>query len=160
MKLFTPIIVMTSFMISCADILIEDTSNTTSTSGIVGFWFSCEFNSSDTDCRFFDDDGYQFTDDGSVYSVEAILFEPDPGCGSYTCFDSFKPSIFITRQLLGSYNYIDSSLTLNPESDTSCVENFNWNNEVSFFRDSLSLCPSLSRLELYVQKYTGEVIIY
>ena len=81
-------------MISCADILIEDTSNTTSTSGIVGFWFNCEFNSSDTDCRFFDDDGYQFTDDGSFYSVEAILFEPDPGCGSYTCFDSFKPSIF------------------------------------------------------------------
>ena len=160
MKLFIPIIVITSFMISCADILIEDTSNTTSTSGIVGFWFNCEFNYGDTDCRFFDDDGYQFTDDGSVYSVEAILFEPDPGCGSYTCFDSFKPSIFIERQLLGSYNYIDSSLTLNPESDTSCVENFNWNNEVSFFRDSLSLCPSLSRLDIYVQKYTGEVIIY
>ena len=37
MKLFIPIIVITSFMISCADILIEDTSNTTSTSGIVGF---------------------------------------------------------------------------------------------------------------------------
>ena len=147
-------------MISCADILLEDTSNTTSTSGIVGFWFNCEFNYGDTDCRFFDDDGYQFTDDGSVYSVEAILFEPDPGCGSYTCFDSFKPSIFIERQLLGSYIYIDSSLTLNPESDTSCVENFNWNNEVSFFRDSLSLCPSLSNWDIYVQKYTGGVTIY
>ena len=147
-------------MISCADILIEDTSNTTSTSGIVDFWFNCEFNSNDTDCRFFDDDGYQFTDDGRVYSVEAILFEPDPGCGSYTCFDSFKPSIFIERQLLDSYNYIDSSLTLNPESDASCVENLNWNNEVSFFRDSLSLCPSLNRVDIYVQKYTGKVIIY
>ena len=147
-------------MISCADILIEDTSNTTSTSGIVGFWFNCEFNSSDTDCRFFDDDGYQFTDDGSVYSVETISFEPDPGCGSNACFDSFKSSIFIERELLGSYIYIDSTLILNPESDSSCVENFNWNNEFSFFRDSLSLCPSLSRLDIYVQKYTGEVIIY
>ena len=147
-------------MISCADILLEDKSNTTSTSGIVGFWFNCEFNYGDTNCRFFDDDGYQFTDDGRVYSVETILFEPDPGCGSYTCFDSFKSSIFIERELLGSYIYIDSTLILNSESDTSCVENLNWNNEVSFFRDSLSLCPSLSRLDIYVQKYSGEVIIY
>jgi len=160
MKLLILIFSITSLMISCADILLEDKSNTTSTSGIVGFWFNCEFNYGDTDCRFFDDDGYQFTDDGSVYSTEAILFEPDPGCGSYTCFDSFKSSIFIEREFLGSYIYIDSTLILNPESDTSCVENFNWNNEVSFFRDSLSLCPSLSRLDLYVQKYTGEVIIY
>ena len=150
MKLFILIFSITSFMISCADILIEDTSNNTSTSSIVGFWFNCEFNYEDTDCRFFDDDGYQFTDDGRVYSVSTILFEPDPGCGSYACFDSFKPSIFIERQLLGSYVYIDSSLTLNPESDTSCVENFNWNNEVSFFRDSLSLCPSLNRVDIYV----------
>ena len=147
-------------MISCADILLEDTSNTKSTSGIVGFWFNCEFNYGDTNCRFFDDGGYQFTDDGRVYSVETILFEPDPGCGSYTCFDPFKSSIFIERELLGSYIYIDSTLILNPESDTSCVENLNWNNEVSFFRDSLSLCPSLSRLDIYVQKYSGEVIIY
>ena len=109
---------------------------------------------------FFFYDGYQFTDYGNVYSVDAFLFEPDPGCGSYTCFYSFKPSIFIERQLLGSYNYIDSTLILNPESDTSCVENLNWNNELSFFRDSLSLCLSLSRLDIYVQKYTGEVIIY
>ena len=114
-------------MISCADILLEDKSTTTSTSDIVGFWFNCEFNYGDTGCRFFDDDGYQFTDDGSVYSVEAILFESDPGCGSYTCFDSFKPSIFIVRQLLGSFSYIDSTLILNPGSDSSCVENFNWN---------------------------------
>ena len=57
----------------------------------------CEFNYGDTDCRFFDDDGYQFIDDGSVYSVETISFEPDPGCGSNTCFDSFKPLIFIER---------------------------------------------------------------
>ena len=84
-------------MISCADILLQDASNTTSTSGIVGFWFNCEFNYGDTDCRFFDDDGYQFTDDGRVYSVETTLFEPDPGCGSYTCFDSFKSSIFIEQ---------------------------------------------------------------
>ena len=61
MKLFILILPITSFMISCADILIEDTLNTTSTSGIVGFWFNCEFDYSDTDCRFFDDDGYQFT---------------------------------------------------------------------------------------------------
>jgi len=160
MKLLILIFSITSLMISCADILLEDKSNTTSTSGIVGFWFNCEFNYGDTNCRFFDDDGYQFTDDGRVYSVETILFEPDPGCGSYTCFDSFKSSIFIERELLGSYIYIDSTLILNPESDTSCVENLNWNNEVSFFRDSLSLCPSLSRLDIYVQKYSGEVIIY
>ena len=112
-------------MISCADILLEDTSNTKSTSGIVGFWFNCEFNFGDTNCRFFDDDGYQFTDDGRVYSVETILFEPDPGCGSYTCFDSFKPSIFIERELLGSYIYIKWTSTLNLESDSSFVEIFN-----------------------------------
>ena len=120
---------------------------------------NCEFNSIDTDCRFFDD-VYQFTDDGSFFSVEAILFEPGPGYDSYTCFDSFKPSIFIERQLPGSYTYIDSTLILNPESDTSCVENLNWNNDVSFSRDSLSLCPSLNRVDIYFQKYTGEVIIY
>ena len=45
MKLFIPIVVITNFMISCADILIEDTSNTTLTSGIVGYRFNCEFNS-------------------------------------------------------------------------------------------------------------------
>ena len=44
----------------------------------MGFWFGCEFNSNDTGCRFFDDDGYQFTNDGSGYSVGTILFEPDP----------------------------------------------------------------------------------
>ena len=131
-------------MISCADILIEKTLNTTSTSGIVGSWFRCEFISGDNGCRFFDDDGYQFTDDGSFYFIETILFETDPGCNLYACFDSFKPSIFIERELLGSYIYIDSSLTLNPESDTSCVENFNWNSDDSFLRDSLFLCPSLS----------------
>ena len=124
----------------------------------MGFWFGCEFNSNDTGCRFFDDDGYQFTNDGSGYSVGTILFEPDPGCGSYTCFDSFKHSIFIERQLLVSYFYIDSPLMVYHES--ACVDNLNWNNNVSFFRDSLSLCPSLSRLDIYVQKYTGEVIIY
>ena len=146
-------------MISCADILLEDKSNTTSTSDIVGFWFNCEFNYGDTDCRFFDDDGYQFTDDGSVYSVETISLETDPGCGSNACFDSFKSSIFIERELLGSYIYIDSTLILNPESDTSCVENFNWNNEVSFFRDSLSLCPSWGLSDLYFKKYRGDVVI-
>ena len=52
MKLFIPIIVITSLKISCADILIEDTLNTTSTSGIEGFWFNCEFNYSDTDFGF------------------------------------------------------------------------------------------------------------
>ena len=145
-------------MISCADILLEDTSNTKSTSGIVGFWFNCEFNYGDTNCRFFDDDGYQFTDDGRVYSVETILFEPDPGCGSYTCFDSFKHSIFIERQLLVSYFYIDSPLMVYPES--ACVDNLNWNNNVSFFRDFLSLCPPLSNWDMYVQKYYGGIISY
>ncbi len=147
-------------MISCADILLEEIPDTMSKSGIIGFWFRCEFNSGDTDCRFFDDDGYQFTNDGSVYSIETIVFEPDPGCNSYACFDSFKPSISIERKLLGSYIYIDSSLTLNPESDTSCTEYLNWTSDVSFFRDSLFLCPSLSNLDISVQKYTGEVSIY
>ena len=74
-------------MISCADILLEESQDTKSESGIIGFQFRCEFNAGDTGCRFFDDDGYQLTDDGSVCSIETILFEPDPGCDSYTCLN-------------------------------------------------------------------------
>ena len=44
-------------MISCADILLEETPITSPTSDIVGFWFTCEFDPSDINCRFFDDDG-------------------------------------------------------------------------------------------------------
>ena len=56
-------------MISCADILLEGTSDDVSTSEIVGLWFACEFGSADIDCRFFDDDGLEFTNDGSVYEI-------------------------------------------------------------------------------------------
>ena len=146
-------------MISCADILLEETPITSPTSGIVGFWFTCEFDPSDVDCRFFDDDGVQFTNDGSVYRIETFVTSPDPGCGGWTCFDSFWPSITIYREFAGSYTYIDSSLICNPESDTTCTEYFNWNSDVSFFRDSLSLCPSWGLSDLYFKKYRGDVVI-
>ena len=100
-------------MISCADILLEGTSDDVSTSEIVGFWFACEFGSADIDCRFFDDDGLEFTNDGSVYEIEAYIYPPDPGCGSSACFDSHRPTISIFRKYVGRYVYTDSSLTFN-----------------------------------------------
>ena len=66
-------------MISCADILLEETPITSPTSGIVGIWFTCEFDPSDVDCRFFDDDGVQFTNDGSVYRISTFIASPGPG---------------------------------------------------------------------------------
>lgn len=148
-------------MISCADVLLEETPMTTPKSDIVGFWFGCEFGSSDIAFRFLDDDGLQFTNDGSVFSIEAFIYSPDPGCGgSTTCFDSFRPSISIYRQLIGSYTFIDSSLTFNPGSDTSCTENLHWNSDVNFFRDSLSLCQTWGQYSfLYFKKYSGDVVI-
>ena len=145
-------------MISCADILVEDTP--TPKSEIVGFWFGCEFGSSDIACRFLDDDGLQFTNEGSVFSIETSMMESDPGCGLGPCFDSFRPSIFIYRELIGSYTYIDSSLTFNPGSDTSCTENLHWNSDVNFFRDSLSICQTWGQYSvLHFKKYGGDVII-
>ena len=88
-------------MISCADILLEGTSDDVSTSEIVGLWFACEFGSADIDCRFFDDDGLEFTNDGSVYEIEAYIYPPDPGCGSSACFDSYRPTISIFRKVCG-----------------------------------------------------------
>ena len=146
-------------MISCADILLEETPITSPTSGIVGFWFTCEFDPSDVDCRFFDDDGVQFTNDGSVYRITTFITSPDPGCGGWTCFDSFRSSITIYRELAGSYTYIDSSLIFNPESDTICTEYLSWNSDVSFFRDSLSPCQSWGSSDLYLKKYIGDVVI-
>ncbi len=159
MKLFILIFTITSLMISCADILLEEKPITSSTSGIVGFWFTCEFDPPDVDCRFFDDDGVQFTNDGSVYRIETFVTSPNPDCGGWTCFDSFRPSITIYREFAGSYTYIDSSLIFNPESDTTCTEYFNWNSDVSFFSDSLSLCPSWGLSDLYFKKYRGDVVI-
>ena len=146
-------------MISCADILLEETPINSPTSGIVGFWFTCEFDPSDVDCRFFDDDGVQFTNDGSVYRIETFITSPDPGCGGWTCFDSFRHSISIYREFAGSYTYIDSSLIFNPESDTTCTEYLNWNSDVSFFRDSVSLCPPLGSSDLFFKMYKGVVVI-
>ena len=145
-------------MISCADILLEETP-TTPTSDIVGFWFTCEFDPSDINCRFFDDDGIQFTNDGRVYRIETLITSPDPGCDGWTCFDSFRHSISIYREFAGSYTYTDSSLIFNHESDTVCTENLNWNSDVSFFRDSVSLCPSLGSSDLFFKMYTGVVVI-
>ena len=78
LKLLFLIFTLASLMISCADILLEGTSDDVSTSEIVGFWFACEFGSADIDCRFFDDDGLEFTNDGSVYEIEAYIYPPDP----------------------------------------------------------------------------------
>ena len=164
MKLFILIFPITNLIISCADILYVEENDIidllpNSPETMVGFWFACEFGSSDINCRFLDDDGLQFTNDGSVFSIETSMIDPDPGCGPSPCFDSFRPSIFIDRQLVGSYIYIDSSLTFNPESDTSCTEYLNWNSDFSFFRDSLSLCPFWGLSSLYFKKYTGDVVI-
>ena len=160
LKLLFLIFTLASLIISCADILLEGTSDDVSTSEIVGFWFACEFGSADIDCRFFDDDGLEFTNDGSVYEIEAYIYPPDPGCGSSACFDSHRPTISIFRKYVGRYVYTDSSLTFNIETDTSCTENLDWNTDDSFFRDSLSLCQSWHPYSfLYFKRYSGSVSI-
>ncbi len=87
------------------------------------------------------------------------MIAPDPRRVPSPCFDSFRPSLFIDKQLVVSYIYIDSSLTFNSEFYSSCAEDVNWNSNVSFFRDYLYLCPSWSQSFLYYKKYTGEVVI-
>lgn len=158
-KLFTLIFTIISVMISCADILLEESTTNQSISDIEGFWFACEFGSADIDCRFFDDDGLQFSSDGNVYDIETFMIDSDPGCGPSPCFDSFRPTILINRQLVGNYIYNDSSLTFNFGTDTVCIENLLWNSDISFFRDSLSLCSTFSQSFLYFKKYKGEVVI-
>ena len=59
-------------------------------------------------------------------------------------------------EFAGNYTYIDSSLIFNPESDTTCTEYFNWNSDVSFFRDSLSLCH-LGGYQIYILKNIEEM---
>lgn len=157
MKLFSLIFTLSCIIFSCADILVDEALKNPPTSGIVGFWFGCEFGSGEISCRFFDDDGLQFTKDGSVFSIETFISSPDPGCNSHACFDSFRPSIIIDRELVGSYIYSDSTLIFNPYSDTICTENLTWNSEISFFRDFLSLCSSWGLSFLYFKKYAGEV---
>jgi len=49
----------------------EDGSSNENTTTVVGFWFACEFGSSN-DCMILDDDGYQFTTEGEIYDIEEV----------------------------------------------------------------------------------------
>ena len=63
-----PLLVLLGAVVGCA----RGSPTSSETSGIVGYWFGCEFGSSDS-CQILDDDGAHFTADGEVYAIEVIL---------------------------------------------------------------------------------------
>ena len=154
MNIFIFIFTISSLMISCADVLyVEEVSR--KNKDLVGFWFACEFGSSDINCMILDDDGLQFTNDGKVYYTEEYNQMSEEECGSSPCFDYSMNTITVERQLVCSYTYIDSSLTLFNSINDTCNELITWNDDLSFFIEN----NCLGSQEPYMKKYTVEVVI-
>lgn len=90
-------------------------------SGLVGYWFQCEFGSTDN-CFILDNDGYQFTKDGKFYVVRESTNNSEPECQGSPCFHPGLPKISIERTLFGTYNYKDTSLTIALENCSVTME--------------------------------------
>ena len=118
-------------LVGCSD---STGNNKENTNTVVGFWFACEFGSSN-DCMILDDDGYQFTTDGEIYDIEEVTQGSEPECGQSPCFRSDQRSITVYRQLIGTYTYDDNSLEIVLDSDImpACTENVIWNTNDDFF---------------------------
>ena len=138
----------------CSDSTGSSKENTTT---VVGFWFACEFGSSN-DCMILDDDGYQFTTEGEIYDIEEATQGSEPECGQSPCFRADQKSLTVNRELIGTYTYDDMSVTiaLDPNVRPACTENVIWNTSANFFESQSSCLPFEST---HVKRYTGVVTI-
>ena len=145
--------------LSCEDEQEKDStgSSNENTTTVVGFWFACEFGSSN-DCMILDDDGYQFTTEGEIYDIEEATQGSEPECGQSPCFRADQKSLTVNRELIGTYTYDDTSVTiaLDPNVRPACTENVIWNTSVDFFETQSSCLPFEST---HVKRYTGVVTI-
>ena len=145
--------------VSCEDEQEKDStgSSNENTTTVVGFWFACEFGSSN-DCMILDDDGYQFTTEGEIYDIEEATQGSEPECGQSPCFKADQRSLTVNRELIGTYTYDDMSvtITLDPNVRPACTENVIWNTSVDFFETQSSCLPFEST---HVKRYTGAVTI-
>ena len=144
------------FFSGCSD---PDGSSTKNTNTIIGFWFGCEFGSSDG-CIILDDDGYQFTDEGEIYDIEESTQGSEPECGQSPCFNGDKRSLTINRNLIGTYTYDGASITINLPAKSPnwqiCDENVIWEISDDLFENQSSC---LSFESSFVKRYKGEVTI-
>ena len=138
----------------CSDSTGSSKENTTT---VVGFWFACEFGSSN-DCMILDDDGYQFSTEGDIYDIEEATQGSEPECGQSPCFRADQRSLTVYRELIGTYTYDDTSVTivLDPNVRPACTENVIWNTSADFFETQSSCLPFEST---HVKRYTGVVTI-
>ena len=153
------IIPLLFLFVSCEDEQEKDStgSSNENTTTVVGFWFACEFGSSN-DCMILDDDGYQFTTEGEIYDIEEATQGSEPECGQSPCFRADQKSLTVNRGLIGTYTYDDTSVTiaLDPNVRPACTENVIWNTSVDFFETQSSCLPFEST---HVKRYTGVVTI-
>ena len=145
-----PLLVLLGAVVGCA----RDSPTSGETSGIVGYWFGCEFGSSDS-CQILDDDGAHFTADGEVYAIEESTRPTLPECGGSPCFRADRPSITITRGLIGTYSLDGTSLTVTILSctDTSIFQ------IGTDFTENQSNCMFFDGPEPLVGKYRGTVTV-
>ena len=150
------IILMLLVFSGCSD---QNDNSTKNENNIVGFWFGCEFGSSNN-CSIFDDDGYEFTDSGEIYDVEETTQGSETECGYSPCFEENQKSITINRWLIGTYTYDGSSIIIDLPSMSSnwqvCNENIIWEGGNDFFENQSSCLPFESS---YIKRYQGEVSI-
>ncbi len=153
------IIPLLFLFVSCEDEQEKDStgSSNENTTTVVGFWFACEFGSSN-DCMILDDDGYQFTTEGEIYDIEEVTQGSEPECGQSPCFQADQKSLTVNRGLIGTYTHDDTSVTiaLDPNVRPACTENVIWNTSVDFFETQSSCLPFEST---HVKRYTGVVTI-
>ncbi len=145
-----PLLVLLGAVVGCA----RDSPTSSETSGIVGYWFGCEFGSSDS-CQILDDDGAHFTAEGEVYAIEESTRPTLPECGGRPCFRADRPSITIDRGLIGTYSLDGTSLTVTILSctDTSIFQ------IGTDFTENQSNCMFFDGPEPLVGKYTGTVTL-
>ena len=154
------IIPLLFLFVSCEDEQEKDStgSSNENTTTVVGFWFACEFGSSNDDCMILDDDGYQFTTEGEIYDIEEVTQESETECGQSPCFRADQNSLTVNRWLIGTYTHDDTSVTiaLDPNVRPACTENVIWNTSADFF-ETQSSCLLFE--STHVKRYTGVVTI-
>ena len=152
------IFIITSLMISCADVLYEKEDyieEHIDEKSIVGYWFACEFGYSEPDCIIFDDDGLQFTNDGKVFYIQEFTQMSSDDCNRGPCFSNSVDTVIVERFYVGNYTYSNSNIFLTDSLNNSCNERITWNADNSLFIGNYCLGSE----EPYMKKYIGEVVI-